>query len=71
MEADCKSEVFEVQEQFAIGLFADVHRAADEVGGCMQAQLAHKAQPESMSRRHCPLEPHMLWPSQGQQSHVL
>jgi hypothetical protein len=31
MEADCKSEVFEVQEQFAIGLFADVHRAADEV----------------------------------------
>ena len=39
MEADCKSEVFEVQEKFAIGLFADVHRAADEVSGCMQAQL--------------------------------
>lgn len=31
MESDCKSEVFEVQEQFAVGLFADVHRAADEV----------------------------------------
>lgn len=31
METECKSEVFVVQEQFAVGVFADAHRAADEV----------------------------------------
>lgn len=31
LETDCKTEVFEIQEQFAIGLFTDVQRAADQV----------------------------------------